>query len=86
MRSAGQACAPEQWDARSLYEEFYCARGGMENRIKEQQLDLFADRSSTATMMANPLRLWSASMAHVLPDQLRELALQSTALASVGWR
>lgn len=72
----------QQWEARPLYEEFYCARGDMENRIKEQQLDLFADRTSTATMMANQLRLWFASMAYVLLNQLRELALQGTALAS----
>lgn len=74
--------APKQWEARGLYEDFYCARGDMENRIKEQQLDLFADRTSTATMMANQLRLWFASMAYVLVNQLRELALQGTALAS----
>jgi hypothetical protein len=48
---------------RHLYEEIYCARGEMENRIKECQLDLFADRTSTATMQANQLRLWFASMA-----------------------
>lgn len=72
----------EHWEARALYEDFYCARGDMENRIKEQQLDLFADRTSTATMMANQLRLWFASMAYVLLNQLRELALQGTALAS----
>ena len=53
-------------DARKLYEKVYCARGEMENRIKECQLDLFADRTSTATMRANQLRLWFASMAYVL--------------------
>jgi hypothetical protein len=73
---------PEQWDARTLYEDFYCARGDMENRIKEQQLDLFADRTSTATMRANQLRLWFASMAYVLVNRLRELALAGTALAN----
>jgi len=73
---------PEQWDARALYEELYCARGDMENRIKEQQLDLFADRTSTATMRANQLRLWFASMAYVLVNRLRELALAGTTLAS----
>ena len=46
-----------------LYERIYCARGEMENRIKECQLDLFADRTSAATMRANQLRLWFASMA-----------------------
>ena len=49
-----------------LYEKVYCARGDMENRIKECQLDLYADRTSTATMRANQLRLWFASMAYVL--------------------
>ncbi len=72
----------EQWEARALYEELYCARGDMENRIKEQQLDLFADRTSTATMRANQLRLWFASMAYVLLNRLRELALAGTALAN----
>ncbi len=68
-------------DARYLYEEVYCARGEMENRIKECQMDLFADRTSTATMKANQLRLWFASMAYVLLDSLRRLALQGTDLA-----
>jgi hypothetical protein len=54
----------------------------MENRIKEQQLDLFADRTSTATMKANQLRLWFASMAYVLVNRLRELALAGTTLAN----
>ena len=53
-------------DARTLYEQVYCARGEVENRIKEQQLDLFADRTSAATMRANQLRLWFASFAYVL--------------------
>ncbi len=65
-----------------LYEKVYCARGEMENRIKECQLDLFADRTSTATMRANQLRLWFASMAYVLVDSLRRLALQTTELAN----
>ena len=71
-----------QWEARALYEELYCARGEMENRIKEQQLDLFADRTSTATMKANQLRLWFASMAYVLLNRLREIALAGTELAN----
>jgi Transposase DDE domain group 1 len=54
-----------------LYEEIYFARGDMENRIKECQLDLFADRTSAATMRANQLRLWFASMAYVLLCALR---------------
>ena len=65
----------EDCDARSLYEDIYCARGEMENRIKEQQLDLFADRTSAATMRANQLRLWFASMAYVLIDALRRIGL-----------
>ena len=68
-------------DGRRLYEEVYCARGEMENRIKECQIDLFADRTSTATMKANQLRLWFASMAYVLVDSLRRIALQATDLA-----
>ena len=71
-----------QWEARGLYEDHYCARGEMENRIKEQQLDLFADRTSTATMKANQLRLWFASMAYVLLARLREVALAGTELAN----
>ena len=61
-----------------LYEEIYCARGDMENRIKECQLDLFADRTSAATMRANQLRLWFAPMGYVLLCALRRLALQQT--------
>jgi Transposase DDE domain group 1 len=68
-------------DGRHLYEDVYCARGEMENRIKECQIDLFADRTSTATMMANQLRLWFASMAFVLVDSLRRIALHATDLA-----
>ena len=64
--------------ARSLYEKIYCARGEMENRIKECQLDLFADRTSTATMQANQLRLWFASMAYVLLCALRRIGLAGT--------
>jgi hypothetical protein len=69
------------WDARTLYEDLYCARGEMENRIKECQLDLFADRTSTATFRANQLRLWLSSFAYVLIEALRRLALQHTDLA-----
>jgi hypothetical protein len=68
-------------DGRHLYEAVYCARGEMENRIKECQMDLFADRTSTHTMKANQLRLWFASMAYVLLDSLRRLALHATDLA-----
>jgi hypothetical protein len=64
--------------ARYLYETVYRARGGMENRIKECQLDLFADRTSTATMRANQLRLWLASMAYVLLCAMRRIGLAHT--------
>ena len=68
--------------AKYLYEKIYCARGDMENRIKECQLDLFADRTSAATMRANQLRLWFHSMAYVLLCAMRRIALQGTALAN----
>jgi len=68
-------------DGRALYEKIYCARGEMENRIKECQMDLFADRTSTATLQANQLRLWMASMAYVLVESVRRLALGTTQLA-----
>ena len=71
-------------DGRKLYETIYCARGEMENRIKECQTDLFADRTSTATMRANQLRLWFASMAYVLVESIRRLALQTTDLANAS--
>jgi hypothetical protein len=73
--------APDAFDARTLYEELYCARGDMENRIKEQQLGMFADRTSTATMRANQLRLWIASLAYALAHELRRVGLRGTALA-----
>ena len=60
---------------------WYCARGEMENRIKEAQLDLFADRLSTETFRANQLRLWFASAAYVLMHALRRIGLAGTALA-----
>jgi len=68
-------------DARTLYEDVYCARGEMENRIKEQQLMLFADRTSAATLRANQLRLYYASVAYVLLAALRRLGLAGTTLA-----
>jgi hypothetical protein len=74
--------AASKADARSLYEDIYCARGEIENRIKEQQLDLFADRTSAATMRANQLRLWFASFAYVLLDALRRIGLRHTQFAT----
>jgi hypothetical protein len=71
----------DQWEAEKLYEGLYCARGDMENRIKEQQLYLFADRTSSATMRANQLRLWFSSVAYVLMNELRQVALVGTELA-----
>jgi hypothetical protein len=68
-------------EARHLYEKVYCARGKMENRIKECQADLFADRTSSATMRANQLRLWFASMAYVLLCALRRIGLRFTQFA-----
>jgi len=68
-------------EAQELYEKIYCARGEMENRIKECQLDLFADRTSAASLRANQLRLWLASLAYVLVTALRRIALAGTELA-----
>ena len=68
-------------EGRYLYEKVYCARGEMENRIKECQLDLFADRTSAWSMQANQLRLWFASMAYVLVSSLRRIGLQKTDMA-----
>jgi hypothetical protein len=73
--------APEVWPAQALYEELYCARGDMENRIKEQ-FHLFADRVSAETMRANQLRLYLSAMAYVLVCGLRRLGLKATELAA----
>ena len=72
---------PAKVMARYLYEQVYCARGDMENRIKEAQGDLFADRTSAATMRANQLRLWFASMAYALLCALRRIGLPHTQFA-----
>jgi hypothetical protein len=71
----------EEYDARSLYENEYCARGDMENRIKEKQLMLFADRASSAKMKANQLRLYFSSIAYVLMQILRRVGLAGTKMA-----
>jgi hypothetical protein len=73
---------PAEAEARWLYETIYCARGEMENRIKECQLDLFADRTSAASMRANQLRLWFASAAYVLLCALRRIGLAHTQFAA----
>jgi hypothetical protein len=69
--------SPDQWAAQDLYEKFYCARGEMENRIKEQMC-LFADRLSTDEMKGNQLRLYFSALAYSLVEALRRLALQGT--------
>jgi hypothetical protein len=76
----------EEHDGRKLYEDVYCARGEMENRIKECQLDMFADRLSAQLFRVNQLRLWFASLAYVLVEALRRLGLGATqfARATVG--
>jgi len=71
----------DEFDACALYEDVYCARGEMENRIKEQQLCLFADRTSCATMRANQLRLWLSGVAYTLLVALRQFGLQGTEMA-----
>lgn len=71
----------QEWRAQSLYEKLYCARGEMENRIKEQQLCLFADRTSTHHLRSNQARLWFSSVAYVLLNELRRLGLAGTDLA-----
>jgi hypothetical protein len=70
----------ERWAAQALYEELYCARGDMENRIKEQ-FSLFADRVSSETMRANQMRLYLSAMSYVLVSGLRRLGLKETELA-----
>ncbi len=70
----------EQWAAQDLYEKFYCARGEMENRIKEQMF-LFADRLSTVEMKGNQLRLYFSALAYTLMEALRRLGLKGTAWA-----
>jgi len=69
-----------EWAAQALYEELYCARGEMENRIKEQ-LMLFADRTSTAYLRSNQIRLYFSSVAYLLMQALRRLGLQGTEMA-----
>jgi len=73
--------SPTAWEPRALYEDLYCARGEMENRIKEQ-LMLFADRTSTAFLRSNQNRLYFSSVAYLLMEALRRLGLKATDLAS----
>ncbi len=78
----GQSAQAARFEAAALYRKFYCARGDMENRIKEQQLDLFADRTSTHWMASNQLRLWLSAFAHLLISTLRACVLVGTELAN----
>lgn len=71
----------EDWDARGVYEDLYCGRGNMENRIKEQQLYLFADRTSTSQMRSNQIRLYFSSVAYLIMNALRRLGLKGTEMA-----
>lgn len=71
----------DQEEAQPLYEKIYCARGDMENRIKEQQLGLFADRTSTHYLKSNQTRLYFSTVAYMLMNSLRNLGLKNTDLA-----
>ena len=71
----------DEYEAKQLYEQLYCARGEMENRIKEQQLELFADRLSTSKLKSNQLRLWFSSIAYVMMETLRRSALNETEMS-----
>jgi len=81
LRLIVTSLSPEMGDAQKLYDDVYCARGEMENRIKEQQLGLFADRTSCSTMLANQFRLLLSSAAYVLMQTLRRTVLAGTDLA-----
>ena len=76
----------KRFRSKELYEDFYCARGEMENRIKEQQMDLFADRTSTHWMASNQLRLWFSIIAHIVVNRMKACVLKGTELekASIG--
>jgi hypothetical protein len=71
-----------RWPAKKLYEKLYCARGNMENRIKEQKLDLFSDRASTNRLRTNQLRLWFSSFAYFFAVILRRTGLSNTAMCN----
>lgn len=73
--------SPERCEAATLYEKRYCPRGEMENRIKEQQMCLFADRTSTARLRSNQIRLWFSSLGYVLLSGVRRLGLGETKLS-----
>ena len=79
-RFVATSLSAERWESQALYEELYCARGEMENRIKEQY-SLFADRVSAETMRADQLRMYFSAMAYVLVCGLRRLGLKNTEMA-----
>jgi Transposase DDE domain group 1 len=85
-REPNHSDSTARFEAGALYEKFYCARGDMENRIKEQQMDLFADRTSTHWMASNQLRLWWSTFAHLIMSSLQAEVLKGTELesASIG--
>jgi hypothetical protein len=70
----------DEWQAQALYEKLYCGRGNMENRIKEQKLDLFSDRVSCHEMRANQLRLWLSAFAYFFTIMLKQIGLRGTEL------
>jgi Transposase DDE domain group 1 len=80
-RFVATSLSPEEFAAQAAYEQAYCGRGDMENRIKEQQLMLFADRVSCATMRANQVRLCLATVAYLVLRALRQFGLRETELA-----
>jgi hypothetical protein len=80
----GNRAQAVRFEPAALYEKFYCARGDMENRIKEQQLDLFADRTSTHWMASNQLRLWFSVFAHLIMSRLQAEVLEGTELADAS--
>ena len=71
----------ETFEAKSLYQDFYCQRGDMENRIKEQKIDLYSSRLSTETLKSNQLRLYFSSIAYIVLNDLRRLGLKDTLLS-----
>ena len=82
----GEPALAARFEPAALYEQLYCARGDMENQIKAQQLDLFADRTSTHWLASNQLRLWFSAFAHLILSTLQAEGLTGTALerASIG--
>jgi hypothetical protein len=80
----GEPAQAARFAPAALYEKLYCARGDMENRIKEQQLDLFADRTSTHWLASNQLRLWFSALAHLMLNPLQAEVLAGTELAAAS--